>query len=491
MVAVSSSFVVVVQIFMTPFGRPWVLVSDFWEAQDIMMRRTREFDKSSLTKDSFSALLPNYQHNRELVKDLMTPAFLDQVSAPEIYDKLVSLLGLWSAKAESAVGRPFHTALDLYFMALDITMAITFDFPQSDTIIPKQLVAVQSTTTSHAATPEPEDGQELEPVIFPSAPLDPELQALVFLTESINVAFQSPLPYPALWLYLQKPSSRRALRLKEQLIRRNIERALARIEVPDTREKLRCAVDQILLREMATAESRGAQPDFHKGAIYDEFMSRSQQVQTRLRSDLHAAHAAALSEARLPTASEIVRAHIPYLDAVMEETLRHSHIVPMQPREALVDTQILGHAIPKGTHVILVNNAASFMQPAFEVAGARRTKASRRAKSRCEAWNPADIGEFKPERWLRKETGNGATGYAGALREVFDIQAGLQLPFGAGPRSCFGRRLAYLSMRVAFTLLIWNFEFLEIHGELSSFEAEDSSTEAPRSCYVKLRKIGP
>lgn len=86
----------IVQVFMAPFGKPWVLVSDFWEAQDVMVRRTREFDKGALTADSFGSLLPDYQiamkaadprykHNRELVRDLMKPAFLHQASTPTAY----------------------------------------------------------------------------------------------------------------------------------------------------------------------------------------------------------------------------------------------------------------------------------------------------------------------------------------------------------------------------------------------------------------------
>ena len=36
----------VIQLFMRPFRRPWVIVTDFQEANDIMARRTREFDRS-------------------------------------------------------------------------------------------------------------------------------------------------------------------------------------------------------------------------------------------------------------------------------------------------------------------------------------------------------------------------------------------------------------------------------------------------------------
>jgi len=35
-----------IQVFMKPFSKPWVVVADFREAQDVTTRRTREFDRA-------------------------------------------------------------------------------------------------------------------------------------------------------------------------------------------------------------------------------------------------------------------------------------------------------------------------------------------------------------------------------------------------------------------------------------------------------------
>lgn len=35
-----------IQVFMKPFSKPWVIVADFREAQDVTSRRTREFDRA-------------------------------------------------------------------------------------------------------------------------------------------------------------------------------------------------------------------------------------------------------------------------------------------------------------------------------------------------------------------------------------------------------------------------------------------------------------
>lgn len=221
-------------------------------------------------------------------------------------------------------------------------------------------------------------------------------------------------------------------------------------------------------------------------AWWVKFIGRDQQSQLRLREELYSAHAAARSEGRLPTAREITRAHIPYLEAVVEETLRCSTIVPTVIRESIVDTQILGHQIPKGTMIFFVINAEGFLQPAFEIDEMKRAETSRQAKDLYGEWNPVGIGEFNPLRWLKTEGGDEQQPSG---QEIFNPHAGPQLTFGAGPRSCFGRKLAFVELRIAVTLLTWTFEFLEMDERLSNLETEDFFTLLPRNCYVKLRKI--
>lgn len=82
----------IVQVWARPFSKPWVLIADFKESQDILMRRTKEFDRSGFFGDLFMGLVPDhhifrlshdekFKSNRFLMKDLMTPAFLNTVSA--------------------------------------------------------------------------------------------------------------------------------------------------------------------------------------------------------------------------------------------------------------------------------------------------------------------------------------------------------------------------------------------------------------------------
>lgn len=84
----------IVQVFMSPISKPWVLIGDFREAHDIATSRSNEFDKSKLTSDSFKGIVPKsfvsykadhpiYKHSKDLLKDLMTPSFFRNVSSQD------------------------------------------------------------------------------------------------------------------------------------------------------------------------------------------------------------------------------------------------------------------------------------------------------------------------------------------------------------------------------------------------------------------------
>lgn len=213
-----------------------------------------------------------------------------------------------------------------------------------------------------------------------------------------------------------------------------------------------------------------------------KFLADSPSCQARLRESLRGAHAPALTEGRAPTHVEIVQAGVPYLDAVVEEMLRLAHTAPIQERQAKEDTVVLGHLIPKGTNVLIANQGASFTEPAFGIAEALRSPSCQTAaKERGpRAWDAEGMGRFQPERWLvRTEIGG----------EAFDSSAGPTIPFGLGLRGCFGRRLAYMELKLLVTLLVWTFEFLPCPEELSSYENIEGLTRKPVQCYINLKVI--
>jgi hypothetical protein len=81
----------IVQIWAGIFDKPTLVISDYQESQDILIRRPKEFDRSGMTVEVFAGVLP-YHHiamktadprfrgNKEFVRDLMSPNFLRDVS---------------------------------------------------------------------------------------------------------------------------------------------------------------------------------------------------------------------------------------------------------------------------------------------------------------------------------------------------------------------------------------------------------------------------
>lgn len=99
----------IIQLFTRPLAKPWVVITDFREAQDILLRRTKEFDRSDMVGDAFLGLMPEhhifmktndiFKRNRQWLKDLMTHDFLHQVAAPRIYTAFADLARLWEEKS--------------------------------------------------------------------------------------------------------------------------------------------------------------------------------------------------------------------------------------------------------------------------------------------------------------------------------------------------------------------------------------------------------
>lgn len=68
------------QMFMRPFGKPWVILTDFRESQDIQLNRQHEFDRSKYIGEVFGPLLPgNHVWVRLLFFHALSPCVLVKV----------------------------------------------------------------------------------------------------------------------------------------------------------------------------------------------------------------------------------------------------------------------------------------------------------------------------------------------------------------------------------------------------------------------------
>ncbi|KAF8752778.1 Cytochrome P450 [Rhizoctonia solani] len=148
---------------------------------------------------------------------------------------------------------------------------------------------------------------------------------------------------------------------------------------------------------------------------------------------------------------EVCRVFVPFLEAVVTETLRCAGVGSQISRELIQDEVILGRPVPKGTQLVFAMGMMS------------------RDKSE---WGP-DADEWRPTRWLTHDG-------------IFDRSAGPSFPFGLGHRSCFGQRLAVLQIKTFVAVLSRSFFFKPVPTEVGSMEAFETLIKQPKHCYVLL-----
>lgn len=496
----------IIQAFIKPMSRPWVVVTDPFESQDILLRRTKEFDRSNMFGDLINGILPEqhiqflstdarFKDNRNLINHLMAPTFVNQISAPEVYKSVCTLIKVWQVKCDVAQGRPFSADHDIVYGALDSIFASSFGLSEDDSITLPRLDAISSWT--------PEIPDDIDtPVPFPDGVIPRIFQAVGTLADLVTSTQSSPVPRLTSWVLRQFPYMKKATAIKDQFIRDKVDESLRLMKSGDDRP--RSAIHSVLLREREVAAKHGRPPAYHGRAIADEFfgfmmagndttattvswgvkfLTNNQAVQDRLRAKLHAAIPQAAQEKRAPTYQELIKAHVPYLDAVVEEVLRHANTIAFVARVAVQDTIVLGYRIPKGTDVFFMANGAGYLEPNMAVDEAVRSPGARHyggdGKVLTGAWDDGDVAEFKPERWLVLDPETGT--------EVFDPLAGPTLAFGLGPRGCFGRKLAVQALRIQFAMTIWYFHLLEIPPELNGYGAVQKFAREPTQCYLRLR----
>ncbi|KAK9420238.1 hypothetical protein SUNI508_06507 [Seiridium unicorne] len=489
-----------VQVFLAPLSKPMLVLSDFRECQDILLRRGKEWDRGGRNLSALGGVIPNhhigmktsspqFKANRELVKDLMTPNFLNTVSAPEIHRNTLKFIDLWKTKAEKAKGRPFRANQDVNVMAFDIikTVALGEGDAQSMTELYHDIVRKTDYENQH---PDTKDAA----YVFPDHLPNEDLLAHQVQQDAVGASVTTPSPALFHKLNNRKAHMREAFESKNRMLEKQIALAVKRFEAG---EEVRSALDYMVKREINSAKKADRKPVFDSPYMKDELygyigaghettavtfqwglkhLAIHRDIQQKLREALRAAYTDAVSEARQPTVVEVTKIHVPYLEAVIEETLRLTGPVLGVFREAQVDTTVLGHPVPKGTVVFMPTMGASIAQPSFPVDESRRSESSQAHKDTRGSWDDYDPQSFIPERWLKKEES----------AESFDSQAGPFLSFSNGVRGCFGRRLAYLELRIIMALLIWNLELGSLPEELNDFDAFDSLTTKPVKCYVRI-----
>ncbi|KAL9129614.1 MAG: hypothetical protein Q9217_001970 [Psora testacea] len=147
---------------------------------------------------------------------------------------------------------------------------------------------------------------------------------------------------------------------------------------------------------------------------------------------------------RLPRISDM--AQLPYICALIKEVLRWRPVVPLIPQHVSTqDLEFEGYRIPAGTE---------FLINIFPVSNAVE-----------------DPEAFKPERWL--------DGHEGRITHNM-------WGFGGGRRICVGYRLAQTQLFVAFSRLIYCFDY-SAAGEINSMGLGHGTTTEPFPVQVTIR----
>ncbi|KAG6023414.1 hypothetical protein E4U40_003969 [Claviceps sp. LM458 group G5] len=502
----------ITQVLMSPFSKPFVILSDYYESYDILVHRTKEFDRASLHIDEFQPFIPDHRvamissdprlkANKELVKGLMSPGILSS-NAPIIYENTRHLIDLWKTKMDAAQGRPFAALQDLRELSWELTSTLVFGVDEGRKVLEPDRDYLSSKGSSASWT------DAANTVCFARPPLSPEVQALTVMTKFMQFTTSSFAPHLQVWI-LKRTKWRKYFQRKEKLLSDEINKSVERLfDASGDSSRRKTVIDHLLERELVVAKKSESRPNFHKPSIRDEvfgsfvagsdtvstamgwavkFLADNQPAQAKLRRQLHISYCEAHGKKRQPEVSEIFRTSAPYLDAFIEESLRCGKTVPSLARQATVDTEILGHHIPKDTSVFM-GIGPSITEPAMPVADEARSPSSRAHSQNLPSWDDDDIAQFAPERWLKTSGDKTRTGTGEFDNVEYDCNAGPMLSFGAGTRGCSGKRLAYLEMRIMITLLVWNFTFEKCAVELSSYIERDGLACVPVHCYVTLRR---
>lgn len=284
-----------------PFGgKPFVLLTDFREAQDVLLRQSKVWDRSDFSIALLSGMAPHHHINlktgpawkahRRLLPDLMTPAFLRDVAAPNIYQSAMQLVDLWRLRAAAADGRPFEAVRDIYYAALDAVLEFSFadSFPHR-ALVPQVLGAREMDAGEVGKLRKDADGRRpggsgartsWDAVVeFPVAPLHESVKATMRASEMVGDIIQSPEPTLAWWWKSLIPKERRYRNTRNASMEEQVRKAVERHREARSTEKdgsddwMKAAVDLMVHRETILAEKEGRDPMYWTPVMRDEVSS--------------------------------------------------------------------------------------------------------------------------------------------------------------------------------------------------------------------------
>lgn len=257
------------QIFIRPFSQPWILLADFRESKDILMRR-REFDKSSFLSDGMACMGAfhgiymtgdKFKSNRQLIQDLMTTSFLNNHVGPAVYGKGLELMKLFETKMNLAKGRPFSVKKDFEYASLDVMLEFAFGKNWVETSLGQQLNLVSRLGSSDVKL-----GDLDEPVTFPLSPIADFLKSVYEAPEIVEKTINALMPKLQTWWWSKQSWYKKIFDDKERAMKEQVAIGIKNFRAGH----VETGVEHMLMREAARAKKEGREPDFDSKVFRDE-----------------------------------------------------------------------------------------------------------------------------------------------------------------------------------------------------------------------------
>lgn len=257
------------QVFIRPFGKPWILLADFRESRDILMRR-KEFDKSSFLSDGMACMGAfhgiyntgdRFKANRQLIQDLMTTTFLNNHMGPAVYDKGLEVMRLFEMKMKLANGRPFSVKKDFEYASLDVMLYFAFGRNWVYTATGPQVERLSKIDASEVKA-----GALDQPVEYPVVPLVEFLDSVYAAPEVVEKTINAIMPKLQTWWWSKQSWYKKIFNEKERIMKEQVA-----ISVENYRAgHVETGLEHMLMREEAQAEKQGRKPDFESAVFRDE-----------------------------------------------------------------------------------------------------------------------------------------------------------------------------------------------------------------------------
>uniref|UniRef100_A0A7N0U3L2 Cytochrome P450 n=1 Tax=Kalanchoe fedtschenkoi TaxID=63787 RepID=A0A7N0U3L2_KALFE len=188
--------------------------------------------------------------------------------------------------------------------------------------------------------------------------------------------------------------------------------------------------DMFLRDSVVNILSAGRDPPSSALTWFFLLVSTHSLVEQKIREELKVAFGLKEGEKwQFPSFQDINK--LVYLHAAICETLRLYPAIPINYKAAIKpDILPSGQQVGKGAIVLILFYAQGRMES---------------------IWG-ADCLEFKPERWISEKG------------EIIHVESSKFTAFSAGPRSCLGKDLALMELKLAIAAIIWNYHFKVVEG---------------------------